>query len=90
MASDIFLEKLDTFLIISFLFLRFSSIILIIALPITIPSTFFFNSNTCFGVEMPKPTQIGLLVCFFNLFINGTKFESSEVLVPVTPVTYNM
>jgi len=42
---------------------------------------------TCSGVDIPKPTAIGLLFTSFNLAIRFSTLFSILFLSPVTPVT---
>ena len=64
----------------------FFSIIFTILDPIITPSApAFATSAACWGVLIPKPTQIGTSVKAFSLVIRGFTVSDSFALSPVTP-----
>ena len=64
----------------------FCSIIFTILEPIITPSApAFATSFACWGVLIPKPTQIGTSVRAFSLVIRGFTVSDSFLRSPVTP-----
>ncbi len=78
--------KLVSSCFIFFGFFWFCSIIFTILEPIITPSApAAATSAACWGVLIPKPTQIGTSVRAFSLVISGFTVSDSFALSPVTP-----